>query len=109
MGVILPLISLVDIWLINLILAALLGISQAIIFPATIALAAKQIKSTSLGTSLGIVGTFQNLGKVLGPIIGGILLAKFEFQITFLILSAILFTTAFLLAMKSQKKQHYFQ
>ena len=109
MGIILPLISLVDIWLINLILAALLGISQAIIFPATIALVAKQIKLTSLGTSLGIVGTFQNLGKVLGPIIGGILLAKFEFQMTFLILSAILFITAFLLAMNSQKNQPIFR
>ena len=100
MGIILPLVGLFNIWLINLIFAALLGITQAIIFPATIALVAEQIKLTSLGTILGIVGTFKNLGKVIGPIIGGILLAKFDFQMTFLMLSFFLFITAFFLKHK---------
>lgn len=105
MGIILPLVGLLNIWLINLIFAALLGITQAIIFPATIALVAEQIKLTSLGASLGIIGTFKNLGKVIGPIIGGILLVNLEFQMTFLILSFFLFITAFFLSINSKNRR----
>ncbi len=104
MGIILPLVGLSDIWLINLFCASFLGIAQAIIFPATTALVTEQIDLTSLGTGLGIIGTFKNLGKVIGPIIGGILLSKFEFQITFIILACILFATAFLLTINQHKK-----
>ena len=107
MGIILPLVGLLNIWLINLIFAALLGITQAIIFLATIALVAEQINLTSLGASLGIIGTFKNLGKVIGPIIGGILLVNFDFQITLLILSFFLFITAFFLSINS-KNRHLF-
>jgi MFS family permease len=107
MGIILPLVGLFDIWLIKLVFASFLGIAQAIIFPATIALVAEQIELTSLGTGLGIIGTFKNLGKVIGPIIGGILLATLEFQTTLIILSLILFVTTFLLTISSEKiKQH---
>jgi MFS family permease len=105
MGIILPLVGLFNIWLINLIFAALLGIIQAIIFPATIALVAEQIKLTNLGASLGIIGTFQNLGKVIGPIIGGILLVNLEFQMTFLILSFFLFITALLLSINNKNRR----
>ena len=104
MGIILPLVGLFDKWLINLVFAAFLGIAQAIIFPATIALVAQQIKLNSLGASLGIFGTFKNLGKVIGPIIGGILLVNLEFQMTFLMLSFFLFITAFLLSLNTQDK-----
>jgi MFS family permease len=93
----LPLVGLTTAWAANLALAAVLGLCQAIIFPSTTALVAEQIGEKDLGAGIGLVGTLQNFGKVAGPIIGGILLARFTFQNTFITLSAFLFSGIFLL------------
>jgi MFS family permease len=75
----------------------MLGLCQAIIFPSTTALVAEQMGDKDLGAGIGLVGTLQNFGKVAGPIIGGILLTRFTFHGTFLILSAFLILGLFFL------------
>jgi MFS family permease len=97
MALFLPLIGLSSSWVTNLALAAMLGLCQAIIFPSTTALVAEQMGDKDLGAGIGLVGTLQNFGKVAGPIIGGILLTRFTFHGTFLILSAFLILGLFFL------------
>jgi MFS family permease len=54
-------------------LAALMGCGQALVFPAATALISDQIDDHYLGAGLGLAGTLDNLGKVIGPILGGLL------------------------------------
>jgi MFS family permease len=90
MALLLPLVGMSASWVANLGLAALLGLCQAIIFPSTTALVAEQMGEKALGAGAGLMGTLQNFGKVAGPIIGGLLLARFSFQHTFIILAVFL-------------------
>ena len=52
--------------------ASLMGLAQALVFPSTIALIASQINSQNLGAGIGLVGTLNNTGKLVGPILGGL-------------------------------------
>ena len=60
--------------------ALLTGFAQALIFPATLGLVSRQITSGNLGAAMGFVGMMQNLGKVLGPVAGGLLLSLTGFE-----------------------------
>lgn len=75
----------------------LLGAAQAIIFPATVALVSAQIDAENLGAGMGIIGTMRNAGKVAGPILGGFLIAQFDFQMTFQLLGSLLLIGAFII------------
>ena len=70
--------------------AVLIGISQALIFPATTALVAEQIHGNNLGAGMGLLGTLGNVGKVVGPVMGGLLIGFFDFKWTFFILAGLL-------------------
>lgn len=54
--------------------AAMTGVAQALVFPATLGLIARQIPAGNLGAAMGFAGMMRNLGKVLGPLAGGLLL-----------------------------------
>ena len=91
LAVTLPLVALAQtIWQM-LLLAALIGIWQAVLFPATTALVADQINTENLGAGMGIVGMLRNAGKVAGPILGGVLLVYMNFQAVFVVIGAVLF------------------
>ncbi|MCA9985867.1 MAG: MFS transporter [Anaerolineales bacterium] len=75
-------------------LAAGLGFFQAFLFPASSAFVADQVATTDLGAALGLVGTMDNLGKVVGPLLGGLLLTSFSFATSFGILALVLALTA---------------
>ncbi|MEM7537460.1 MAG: MFS transporter [Chloroflexota bacterium] len=60
-----------------------MGIGQALIFPATTALISQQIPRDHVGSGMGIVGAMSNAGKVIGPIIGGLLLAQVDYPMMF--------------------------
>lgn len=77
--------------------AILTGAAQAFIFPSTIALVSKQITHDNLGASMGFIGMMQNLGKVIGPILGGILIEQMGFETVIYILAILLIITAILL------------
>lgn len=80
-----------------LIPAILTGAAQAFIFPATIALVSQQINHENLGASMGFIGMMQNLGKVIGPIFGGLLIQQFGFEMLIYILALLLIISAILL------------
>ena len=54
-------------------IALLLGVSQALVFPSTMALVSTQVSPDHLGAGMGTVGALKNAGKVTGPIVGGYL------------------------------------
>ena len=66
------------------------GVGQALITPAAHALVALQIGGDHLGAGMGLVGSLRNAGKILGPILGGVLLAWTDFSLALLLLALIL-------------------
>ncbi len=68
------------------------GIAQALVFPATLSLVTRQIPTGNLGAAMGLVGMLQNLGKVLGPVAGGLLIGLTGFDSLLWLLAATLAT-----------------
>jgi MFS family permease len=62
-----------------LLISGVMGFAQALIIPCTTALVAEQIPDQHLGAGLGLVGTLDNGGKVIGPVVGGLLIASFGY------------------------------
>jgi len=95
----LPLLAVTDQGWMLLGLAALFGMCQAIIFPATVALVADQIEPEHLGTGLGFVGTLDNVGKVAGPVLGGLLIAGLGYMGMIWLLSGLLLAGSVVVAL----------
>ncbi len=72
--------------------AAVTGIAQALVFPATLSLVTRQIPAGNLGAAMGLVGMLQNLGKVLGPLAAGLLIGVTGFESLLWLLAALLAT-----------------
>lgn len=72
--------------------AIVTGIAQALVFPATLSLVARQIPAGNLGAAMGLVGMLQNLGKVLGPLAAGLLIGLIGFESLLWLLAATLAT-----------------
>lgn len=88
----------------GLLLPALLtGAAQALIFPSTVALVTRQIDEGALGAGMGFIGMMQNLGKVIGPILGGVLIAQLGFEAVLLVLAAMMVCGAVLLALMQRR------
>ena len=67
-------------------LAASIGTGQAIVLPSALALASRCGSPRTHGTTFGAVGAFRNAGKVMGPVLGGFLLANLQLTPAFAIL-----------------------
>ncbi|NEN96343.1 MAG: MFS transporter [Moorea sp. SIO3I7] len=61
----------------------LMGVTQALISPSTVALVTKKVDKDNLGSSLGLIGQFANAGKVAGPVIAGTMINWLDFTTTF--------------------------
>ncbi len=70
--------------------ALMMGLAQALIFPAAIALVSNRISPEHLGAGMGLIGMMQNFGKVAGPILGGLAIQALGYESTLLCLSAML-------------------
>ena len=68
-------------------ISIILGAGQAFISPSLTALVANKMNNKFMGTGMGTFGAIRNLGKVLGPIIGGNLQSRVGFVSSFRILS----------------------
>ena len=71
----LPLVGALDQGALFLLPAALMGLAQALIFPAAKALVSNRISAEHLGAGMGLIGMLQNFGKVAGPVLGGLAIA----------------------------------
>ena len=81
-------------------LAVVLGAGQALVFPSTTALIAVQIDSGHVGAGMGLLGTLQNGGKVVGPILGGLLVGVLGYESMFLWMGLLLIVAAMILILK---------
>ncbi len=70
--------------------AALMGLAQALIFPAAIALVSNRISPERLGAGMGLIGMLQNFGKVAGPVLGGLAIMTLGYEATLVSLSVML-------------------
>ncbi|MCY3863798.1 MAG: MFS transporter [Chloroflexi bacterium] len=86
----LPLVRLLDQGLLFLLPAALMGLAQALIFPAAIAMVSDRISPQHLGAGMGLIGMMQNFGKVAGPILGGLAISALGYEATLISLSLML-------------------
>ena len=86
----LPLVRLLDQGLLFLAPAVLMGLAQALIFPAAIALVSDRISAENLGAGMGLIGMLQNFGKVAGPVFGGMAIMTLGYDATLVGLSALL-------------------
>jgi MFS family permease len=73
-----------------MILAGIFGAAQALVFPSTTALVSNNVNPDHLGTGMGLTGALNNAAKVAGPVLGGILIAQFDFAETLQLLGLML-------------------
>ena len=90
LAVSLPLVYVLDAGAAFLAPALMMGLAQALIFPAAIALVSNRISPEHLGAGMGLIGMMQNFGKVAGPILGGLAIQALGYEATLLCLSAAL-------------------
>lgn len=87
-------------------LAALIGAAQALAFPSTLALVSSSVGERHLATGLGLVGTLKNAGKVAGPTLAGVMIARLDYELTFLLMGAGLLVGAAILVAALLVRQH---
>ena len=98
LGGLLPLLGYAPNNAVLLAIAVGMGAVQALIFPATVALAARQLPRNHTGAGMGVIGTLNNAGKVIGPLLGGGLVAGLGYRPMFWVLGALLMLSAAIVA-----------
>ncbi len=71
-------------------IALVFGLGEAFVTSSTAALVADVCQAKNFGSAMGTFGTIFDIGHASGPILAGLLLARFDFLTSFLILGAIL-------------------
>ncbi len=66
--------------------AFLIGISQALVLPSSMALAANTVNKNKISTTMGLIGSFRNGGKIFGPILIGYIINIYNYKFTFTII-----------------------
>lgn len=79
--------------------AILLGLTEAIIIPASTALVAAQIDQAHTGAGIGVVGSLQNGSKIIGPILAGFLIAFAGYEFAFRAMAAGIVFVCFLVGL----------
>ncbi len=69
--------------------ALLIGISQALVLPSSMALAANTVNKDRISTTMGLIGSFRNGGKIFGPILIGYLINIYNYKSTFTIIGLV--------------------
>ncbi|MBM4302645.1 MAG: MFS transporter [Deltaproteobacteria bacterium] len=70
--------------------ALVFGLGEAFVTSSTAALVADICQKKHFGTAMGTFGTIFDIGHASGPILAGLLLARYDYFISFLIMGAIL-------------------
>jgi len=88
-----------------LITSALFGLGEAFVTSSTAALVADMCKEKHFGTAMGTFGTIFDVGHASGPILAGILIAKWGYLHAFWLMSAIVLVAipAFVFGVNVQK------
>lgn len=85
-----------------LLMAILFGLGESFVTSSSAALVADLCKERHFGTAMGAFGTIFDIGHASGPILAGLLIAKFDYVYSFWIMSAILLLAvpAFMMSVK---------
>lgn len=97
LGFSLPLLTFADHLSILMTSSVLMGMAQALVLPSTVALVSAQAHAQHIGTGMGLMGTLDNAGKVVGPVLGGMLIQWLDYTRTFHILGLLLILAALLI------------
>ncbi len=86
--------------------AIFFGFGEAFVTSSSAALVADFCKEKHFGTAMGTFGTIFDMGHAAGPILAGILIAKFDYLFSFWIMSGILIAVlpVFVFGVKEQEK-----
>jgi MFS family permease len=98
-GLTLPMLTWAPSFPVILILSAIFGCAQALVFPSTKALVSNQVEQHYLGASMGLPGALNNAAKVIGPILGGLFIQGFGFEVTLQMLGLMLLGAAGLIGL----------
>lgn len=85
----LPLIFRADSLLLLLAVVPLLGLGIGAVVPVTNALIADLAAAERVGAAMGVFGTIWDVGEALGPILAGILIARYGFAAGFDVIAAV--------------------
>lgn len=73
-----------------MITAIVFGLGEAFVTSSSAALVADLCKEKHFGTAMGTFGTIFDIGHASGPILAGLLIARFDYLYSFMIMSALL-------------------
>ncbi len=79
-------------------LGVVLGLGEAAILPPIMTLGTELSAKDRFGSTLGMLDAMDNVGKALGPILAGLLLAVFSYVVTFCLIAGLLLLLAVALA-----------
>ena len=74
--------------------AAGIGLGLGLILPATVSLFSAEMPAASLGAGMGALGALRNLGKIIGPVAAGAILAHASYSTLFSLSALLLFAVA---------------
>ncbi len=101
----LPMVRSLDADALFLLPACMLGMAQALVFPAAKALIADDISADNLGAGMGLLGALQNVGKVAGPVLGGFAIGALGYSGALLALSGLLIASTLALWLWSRRRK----
>lgn len=71
-------------------LSVLIGLAESLILPSALAVVGTHVDPKQLGVSMGWIGMMNNAGKVVGPVVAGILIQSLSFSAAFILIGCVL-------------------
>lgn len=87
-----------------LFLAMFFGIGEAFVTSSSAAMVAEFCREKHYGAAMGTFGTIFDIGHASGPILAGLLLARFSYQYSFLIIAILLILASFVFILSVPEK-----
>ena len=103
------LVATVDSIFLLVVVASMMGFARSLVFPSVVASVSHKVDGENLGIGMGVLGSIQNTGKVLGPALAGVLVHWFDYIFTFQFIGIILLIGAFIGFCYSQYRNRFIQ
>jgi MFS family permease len=84
--------------------ASVIGVAQALIFPSTLAMISIRFTGQGIATGMAISGSLKNAGKIAGPIIAGLLITMFDYDVTLRGMGLLLASSALVLVIALRQR-----
>jgi MFS family permease len=84
--------------------ASVIGVAQALIFPSTLAMISIRFTGQGIATGMAISGSLKNAGKIAGPLIAGLLITMFDYDVTLRGMGLLLASSALVLVIALRQR-----